>query len=111
MFSRLPVGGRAAGIQVIDGPFRDYDALRDYRQRIQGPRLRRQVGHPPDRAAVLNEVCSPTQELFEWAVARLDAYRGATDGAVVFDGAMINEASRKLALELVARGERAGLRR
>jgi citrate lyase subunit beta/citryl-CoA lyase len=61
-------------------------------------------------------VFSPTQEQFDRASAILDAYRAATEGAdrkgaVMFGDEMIDEASRKVAVTLVTRGERAGLRR
>jgi citrate lyase subunit beta/citryl-CoA lyase len=62
----------------------------------------------------LNEVFSPTQEQFDRAWAILEAYKAATDqelrGAVMFGDEMIDEASRKMALKFVARGERAGLK-
>jgi len=64
---------------------------------------------------VLNEVYSPTQEQFDHAYDILEAYRKATDedrkGAVMFGDEMIDEASRKMALKFVSRGERAGLTR
>jgi citrate lyase subunit beta/citryl-CoA lyase len=60
-------------------------------------------------------VFSPTQEQFDRAWAILDAYDQATGherkGAVMFGAEMIDEASRKMALKFVSRGERAGLRR
>jgi citrate lyase subunit beta/citryl-CoA lyase len=63
--------------------------------------------------AILNEVFSPTQEQFDRAWAVLDAYREATEGdrkgAVMFGDEMIDEASRKVAVKVVSRGERAGL--
>ena len=67
------------------------------------------------RSRYLNEVFSPTQEQFDRAWAILDAYEQATDherkGAVMFGAEMIDEASRKMALKFVSRGERGGLRR
>jgi citrate lyase subunit beta/citryl-CoA lyase len=64
---------------------------------------------------VLNEVYSPTQEQFDRAFDILEAYRKATEedrkGAVMFGDEMIDEASRKIALKFVSRGERAGLKR
>ena len=114
VFSRILVAGRAAGIQVIDGPFlelHDHDALRDYSQRTKALGFDGKWAIHPDQVAVLNDVYVPTQEQFEWAVALLDALRGATAGAVIFNGAMVDEASRKMALKLAARGERAGMRR
>jgi citrate lyase subunit beta/citryl-CoA lyase len=61
-------------------------------------------------------VFSPTQEQFDRASAILDAYEEATTtgdrkGAVMFGDEMIDEASRKVAIKLVSRGERAGLTR
>jgi citrate lyase subunit beta / citryl-CoA lyase len=111
-FSRILVAGRACGIQVIDGPFldlHDHDALRDYCRRTKALGFDGKWAIHPDQVAVLNEVYSPTQEQFEWAVALLEAYGKATTGAMAFDGAMIDEASRKMALKLTARGERAGM--
>jgi len=62
---------------------------------------------------VANEVCMPTQEQFEAARRLLDAYHDATHverrGAVMHEGQMIDEASRKIAEAVVARGEAAGM--
>ena len=64
---------------------------------------------------MLNEVYSPTQEQFDHAFDILEAYRKATEedrkGAVMFGDEMIDEASRKMAIKFVSRGERAGLTR
>ena len=58
---------------------------------------------------------SPTQEQFDHAFDILEAYRKATEedrkGAVMFGDEMIDEASRKMAIKFVSRGERAGLTR
>jgi citrate lyase subunit beta/citryl-CoA lyase len=52
--------------------------------------------------------------MFERAVAILDAYRHATEverrGAVMLGDEMIDEASRKMALQFSMRGRAAGLR-
>jgi citrate lyase subunit beta/citryl-CoA lyase len=60
-------------------------------------------------------VYSPTQEQFDRAHLVLSAYRQATEegdrkGAVMLGDEMIDEASRKVAIMLVSRGERAGMR-
>jgi citrate lyase subunit beta/citryl-CoA lyase len=117
VFMRLLVAGRANGLQVIDGPYfriRDHDGLREYTQR---PRVLGYDGKwalHPDQVPIINELFSPTQAQFDRAVAILDAYERATAGdgrgAVLFDGEMIDEASRKMAAKFVRRGERAGLR-
>jgi citrate lyase subunit beta / citryl-CoA lyase len=62
---------------------------------------------------VLNEVFTPTQEEFDKAVAMLDAYKHATEvdrtGAVMFGTEMIDEASRKMAVQFAERGRAAGM--
>jgi citrate lyase subunit beta/citryl-CoA lyase len=118
VFSKILMAGRANGLQVIDGPFlyvRDLDALRDFAQRTRMLGYDGKWALTPDQAMVLNEVYSPTQEQFDRAFDILDAYRHATEeegrGSVMFGDEMIDEASRKMAVKFVTRGERAGLRR
>ena len=70
----------------------------------------------PDQVTILNEVFSPTQEQFDQAWDILEAYEKATTegdrkGAVMFGDEMIDEASRKMAIKFVTRGERAGMSR
>ena len=65
---------------------------------------------------ILNEIFGTSQEQFDQASDILEAYEKATTegdrkGAVMFGDEMIDEASRKVALKLVAGGQRAGLRR
>ena len=112
------MAGRANGLQVIDGPFlkvRELDALRDYSMRARMLGYDGKWALTPDQATTLNEVFSPTQEQFDRAFDILDAYRTATEddrkGAVMFGDEMIDEASRKMAIKFVSRGERAGLSR
>jgi citrate lyase subunit beta/citryl-CoA lyase len=112
------MAGRANGLQVIDGPFlkvRELDALRAYSLRTRMLGYDGKWALTPDQVSVLNEVYSPTQEQFDHAFDILEAYRKATEedrkGAVMFGDEMIDEASRKIALKLVSRGERAGLTR
>jgi len=118
VYSKILMAGRANGIQVIDGPFlkiRDPELLRDYCNRAHTLGYDGKWAVHPDQVPILNEVFSPTQEQFDRAWAILDAYDQATGherkGAVMFGAEMIDEASRKMALKFVSRGERAGLRR
>ena len=116
VFSKILMAGRANGLQVIDGPFlkiRELDALRDYCMRTRTLGYDGKWALNPDQVTVLNEVYSPTQEQYDRALAILAAYREATEderkGAVMFGDEMIDEASRKMAVKFVTRGERAGL--
>jgi citrate lyase subunit beta/citryl-CoA lyase len=116
VFSKILMAGRANGIQVIDGPFlkiREPELLRDYCSRTRSLGYDGKWALHPDQVALLNEVFSPTQEQFDRAWEILDAYKEAAEhegkGAVMFGNEMIDEASRKMALKFVSRGERAGL--
>ena len=118
VFSKILMAGRANGLQVIDGPFlriRDSEAFRDYCQRTRILGYDGKWALHPDQVEILNEIFSPTQEQFDRAWDILDAYKVATDtdlkGAVMFGDEMIDEASRKMAVKFVSRGERAGRKR
>src|ERR1700730_7090775 len=116
VFMKILTAGAANGLQVIDGPYvkvRDPEGFRDFSRRTQILGFDGKWALHPDQVAILNEGFSPTQEHVERAWAILDAYREATDGerkaAVMFGDEMIDEASRKVAVKLVSRGERAGM--
>jgi citrate lyase subunit beta/citryl-CoA lyase len=118
VFSKILMAGRANGIQVVDGPFlkiREPEPFRDYCKRAHALGYDGKWALHPDQVTILNEVFSPTQEQFDRAWDILDAYEMATEhegkGAVMFDEEMIDEASCKMALKFVSRGERASLHR
>src|SRR3954464_7503903 len=118
VFNKILMPGPANGLQVIDGPYlyiRDPDGFRDYCKRTRILGYDGKWALHPDQVTILNEVFSPTQEQFDRAHDILDAYRQATEGegkgAVMFGDEMIDEASRKMALKFLSRGERAGLKR
>ena len=118
VFMKILMAGRANGLQVIDGPYvkvRDPEGFRDYCTRTQILGFDGKWALHPEQVTILNEVFSCTQEQFDKAHAVLEAYREATTtgdrkGAVMFGDEMIDEASRKVAEKIVARGERAGLK-
>ncbi len=118
VFMKILMAGRANGLQVIDGPYvrvRDPDGLREYARRTQVLGFDGKWSLHPDQVGILNEMFSPTQEQFDRAWEVLDAYREATEGdrkgAVMLGEEMIDEASRKVAVTLVAKGERARMTR
>ena len=119
VFMKILMAGRANGLQVIDGPYvkvRDPEGFRDYCQRTVTLGYDGKWALHPDQVTILNEVFSPTQEQFDKACTVLEAYEEATTqgdrkGAVMFGDEMIDEASRKVAVKLKWRGERAGLTR
>ncbi len=110
--ARVAVAARANGLQPIDGPYtqvRDAEGLRTFARRSAMLGFDGKWALNPDQVGVLNEVFSPRQEDFDKAVAILAAYRLATDveqtGAVMLGEEMIDEASRKMAVVMVERGE------
>jgi citrate lyase subunit beta/citryl-CoA lyase len=118
VFVKILMAGRANGLQVIDGPYvkvRDGDGFRAYCTRTQILGYDGKWSIHPDQIPVLNEVFAPTQEQFDRASELLELYEKATSGdrlgAVMMGDEMIDEASRKVAEMLVAKGQRAGLAR
>ena len=118
VFSKILMAGRANGLQVIDGPFlkiREPELFRDYCNRTRVLGYDGKWALHPDQVTILNEMFSPTQEQFDRAWDILEAYRLATEdegkGAVMFGDEMIDEASRKMAIKFLSRGERAGFTR
>ena len=107
---------RAYGVQAIDGPYTDIKDTDGYRRMCRRARL---IGYDgkwvlhPAQVEIANEEFSPSQAEFDEARRLLDAYEHATQverkGAVMHEGQMIDEASRKIAEQVVARGVAAGM--
>jgi citrate lyase subunit beta / citryl-CoA lyase len=115
--STILLAARAAGLQAIDGPHLDVGDTEGLRRAAQQARALGYDGKwalHPGQLDALNAVFAPSQEEFDRAAAVLEAYAHATGsqsrGAVRFGSEMIDEASRKLAVQCVARGQAAGLR-
>jgi citrate lyase subunit beta / citryl-CoA lyase len=118
VLSRIVTAARAFGVQAIDGP---YSAIRDAEGFREVARRSRLLGFDgkwvlhPDQIGLANDIYSPSIEAFDRAERILEAYEQATAGealgAVMFEGEMIDEASRKMAEQLAARGRAAGLKR
>ncbi len=118
ILSRILVAARNAGLQAIDGPYlviKDLDGFREMAKRARALGYDGKWALHPGQIDVLNEVFTPPQEEFDKAEAILEAYQRATDielkGAVMFGNEMIDEASRKMAEQVAARGRAAGLSR
>ena len=104
------VAARAAGVQAIDGPDLRVDDAGGLREEAE---LARELGYDgkwaihPSQIDVLNELFSPAPGEVERARAVLGALRDAGRGAAKLDGEMIDEASGKLAEQVVARADAA----
>jgi citrate lyase subunit beta/citryl-CoA lyase len=112
------VAARDAGLQAIDGPYlliKDLDGFREMAMRARALGYDGKWALHPGQIDVLNEVFTPTQDEYDKAEALLDAYKKATEvdrtGAVMFGNEMIDEASRKMAVQFAERGRAAGMQR
>ncbi|MDQ2796946.1 MAG: CoA ester lyase, partial [Actinomycetota bacterium] len=113
---KLAVAARAAGIQVVDGPYlaiRDIEGFRAAAGRAAALGYDGKWVLHPAQIEPCNEVFTPGQEDFDKAVQILEAYTHATEvqrrGAVMLGDEMIDEASRKMAKQFEMRGRAAGL--
>ena len=100
------VAARAAGIQAIDGPcleIGDPERLRASAARARELGFDGKWALHPDQIGPLNVAFSPSPEEAGHARAILAALAHTGDGAVMLDGEMIDEASRKRAEALLAR--------
>jgi citrate lyase subunit beta/citryl-CoA lyase len=118
VLSTILIAARHASLQAIDGPYlliKDLDGFRDMATRAKALGYDGKWALHPGQIDVLNDVFTPTQDEYDKAEAMLDAYRHATEvelrGAVMFGSEMIDEASRKMAEQVAARGRAAGLQR
>lgn len=113
---RILVAARAAGLQAIDGPYariRDADGLRAAATSAAALGYDGKWVLHPAQVDIVNEAFTPPADDYARAVRILAAYEQATSveqrGAVMLDGEMIDEASRKMALRIAALGAAAGL--
>jgi citrate lyase subunit beta / citryl-CoA lyase len=115
---RILMAARAHDIQAIDGPYlqiRDLDGFRRVARRAAALGFDGKWVLHPSQVEAANEVFSPSQEDYDHAELILDAYEYYTTvekrGAVMLGDEMIDEASRKMALVISAKGRAAGLPR
>ncbi|MFN8103851.1 MAG: CoA ester lyase [Acidimicrobiia bacterium] len=115
---RILMAARANGLQAIDGPYaqiRDVDGFREVSTRSKVLGYDGKWALNPAQIEVLNEVFLPSQAEYDRAEDILDAYKQATDvdrtGAVMFGDEMIDEASRKMAVQVAEKGRTAGMQR
>ncbi len=112
------MAARAYDKLAIDGPYLQIKDVEGYK-RVAGRSAAlgfdgKWVLHP-DQVAAANEVFSPRQSDYDHAEMILDAYDhytshvGGAKGAVMLGDEMIDEASRKMALVISAKGRAAGM--
>ena len=115
IIAQIVNNARAVGCDAIDGPYGDFNDPEGYRESATRAKLLGIDGKwciHPSQVEIANEVFTPSREQFDYAERMLAAYAEAIEagkGAATLDGKMIDEASRKMAEKLAARGRAAGL--
>ncbi len=111
----LPSPPPPDGLQAIDGPYVEFREPEGY---LESARRARLLGFDgkwcihPNQIEWANAAFTPDPELYERSERLLAAYAEATAaglGAAVYEGKMIDEATRKLAEKLAAAGRAAHL--
>ncbi len=114
------MAARAFGLQAIDGPYlqiRDVEGFRRVAGRSAALGFDGKWVLHPGQVDAANELYAPAQEDYDHAEMILDAYdyvtseAGGTKGSAMLGDEMIDEASRKMALVIAAKGRNAGLSR
>lgn len=112
------VSARARGIQAIDGPYlgiKDLEGLASVSARSAALGFDGKWVLHPGQVDIVNETFSPRQADYDRAEDILSAYEwytsaaGGSRGAVMLGDEMIDEASRKMALVVAAKGCAAGM--
>jgi citrate lyase subunit beta / citryl-CoA lyase len=117
---RILMAARSNDLQAIDGPYlqiRDIDGFRRLAQRSAALGFDGKWVLHPGQVDAANEIYSPAQDDYDHAELILDAYdhytseAGGRRGAVMLGDEMIDEASRKMAVVVAAKGRAAGMQR
>ena len=115
---RILMAARAHDKLAIDGPYlaiKDVEGYRRVASRSAALGFDGKWVLHPGQVDVANEVYSPRQEDYDQAELILDAYayytsaEGGAKGAVMLGDEMIDEASRKMAIVIAAKGRAAGM--
>jgi citrate lyase subunit beta/citryl-CoA lyase len=117
---RILMAARMHDLQAIDGPFlqiRDLDSYREVAKRSAALGFDGKWVLHPGQIDAANEIYSPAQSDYDHAELILDAYEyytsalGGKLGAVMLGDEMIDEASRKMAIVIAAKGRAGGMSR
>ncbi|WP_129115496.1 HpcH/HpaI aldolase/citrate lyase family protein [Halegenticoccus tardaugens] len=113
--SRCNHAAKSAGLPCIDGPYADIGDPEGFRASCENASMIGCDGKwaiHPAQIEIANEVFAPDTETAERAQRIVDAYAEAMDegkGAVSVDGQMVDEATNKMAQEIVEKAKAAGI--
>lgn len=115
---RILMAARTHGLHAIDGPYlriADHDGLTQASLRTAALGFDGKWVLHPEQIDIVNAAFTPSQSEFDRAAEILAAYEhaisqaGGARGALMWGEEMLDEASRKMALSIHARGRAAGL--
>jgi citrate lyase subunit beta/citryl-CoA lyase len=113
--SECNAAAKSAGVPCTDGPYADIDDPEGFRTSAERANMLGCDGKwaiHPSQIEIGNEVFAPDPEVAERARRIVDAYAAAMEageGAVSVDGQMVDEATNKMAREIVEKAEAADL--
>lgn len=113
--SRIAHVAKSHGMQVIDGPFSDIDDGEGFRDSCRNAARLGCDGKwaiHPSQIEPANEVFAPSREEADRAKRIVEEYEAATEGgagAVKIDGEMVDEATRKMAANIMRQADEAGM--
>ena len=112
---QILVAARANNLLAIDGPYSDISNLEGLTRSAQNSAALgfdgKWVIHP-SQIETVNEIFTPRQSVFDESEALLELLEGSTSqGAILFNGKMVDEASRKMAIAIAEKGRAAGMSR
>ena len=106
---------KSAGLPCLDGPYADIEDADGFRESAENANMIGCDGKwaiHPSQIEIGNEVFAPDPETAERAKRIVDAYAEAMEegkGAVSVDGQMVDEATNKMAQDIVETAEAAGI--
>ncbi|MFB6229408.1 MAG: CoA ester lyase, partial [Halobacteriales archaeon] len=113
--SECNAAAKSAGLPCIDGPYADIEDEEGFRTSCSNANMLGCDGKwaiHPAQIEIANEVFAPDPEVADRAQRIVDAYAEAMaegKGAVTVDGQMVDEATNKMAQDIVEKAEAAGI--
>ena len=112
---QILVAARANNLLAIDGPYSDISNLEGLTRSARNSAALgfdgKWVIHP-SQIEIVNEIFTPRQSVFDESEDLLELLADSTSqGAILFNGKMVDEASRKMAIVIAEKGRAAGMAR
>lgn len=113
--SHINAAAKSAGLPCLDGPYADIEDEAGFRGSCSNANMLGCDGKwaiHPSQIEIANEIFAPDPEVADRAQRIVDAYAEAQEegkGAVTVDGQMVDEATHKMANEIVSKAEAANV--